>query len=425
MICSFFLSLLSIVPLCAEENEDYELYIAKGIQQMNKGDYGQALMLLNKALGLAPNDPEANYYAGIAASKAGSLEQAEDLLLTTIDLDETAEVAYLELIRLYYLAGKCNKAKRIYQRFVQISEDLTLSSDAKSMVKGCRERGRDKRYNVNLLIGGQDDSNVLLESDNPPISVSRKSDTSAVVQLIADAILVEHELFNFRTDYYLYQNLHRDLTNFDLTYQEITPGLEFLISDLFKPSVGYSLEYALLDGDDYGRTHKLFAILEMAETRFYSTELIYEYRDQNYWDTDEFLNNSIRTGHRNSVGIKQNFFADNAEGDFYSVYEGERTEADYWDYNGYKIGAEGVLKFNSLYVNIAGEYWERRYRGDFPIVQKKRRDNAQEYTLGFTYFFTDRVGLTLSDTYVINDSTLDPFEYDRNVFGIYLRLGVI
>jgi tetratricopeptide (TPR) repeat protein len=250
-----FLSVIS--PLHASA-EDYDLYIARGIQKINEGEMNDALEFLKKALELSPENPEATYYAGIAYSRLGSYKKAEELFFKTLQLDDTAIDVYLELGRLYYVTSRCDKAEEFLSKFTALSEDEELKKYAVGLVETCREEAEEKPYRLNIAVGSQYDSNVILEPSNPPVDAGRKSDTRALVYITSGATLLEKGMIKLKADYSFYQSLHLNLNDFNVHYHKITPALEIAISDVFKPSVGYSLEYTLLGSELYSRVHTYY-----------------------------------------------------------------------------------------------------------------------------------------------------------------------
>lgn len=198
------------------------------------------------------------------------------------------------------------------------------------------------------------------------------------------------------------------------------------VSEVFKPSAGYSLEYTLLGGELYSRVHTYYANVTVKESEKFSTEAIYEYRDHKYWNSDLFQSSSIRTGYQNTVGIKQNFYSGGLSGDIYYFSDFDRTRAMYWAFNGYRAGAELTYKLSSpLYIDISGEYSERRYRDEYLNSQKRRLDKMQQYSLRLTYLISKRVGISITESYTINDSNLSAFDYKRSIAGILLTVGVL
>ncbi|MEF9426004.1 MAG: tetratricopeptide repeat protein, partial [Candidatus Mariimomonas ferrooxydans] len=158
--------LFSVISPLHASAEDYDLYIAQGIQKINEGKMKDALEFLKKALELSPENPEATYYAGIAYSRVGSYKEAEGLFLKTFRLDETAIDVYLELGRLYYLISRCDKAAESLSIFIELSEDKALMGYAARLIEGCTGEAEEKPYKLDITLGGQYDSNVIIEPEN-------------------------------------------------------------------------------------------------------------------------------------------------------------------------------------------------------------------------------------------------------------------
>ncbi len=430
-ITILFLALLAILPPPVHGAEKYEHLIAQGIEAINEGHHAEALKTLSEALRLAPDNPEANYYAGIAASRLGNLDLAEDLLKKTLDFDENSISAYMELMRIYYLTSRCDRAESIFNRYIDLSKDQALIRDARELLAQCGKKPEKKPYSVKLLVGAQDDTNVLLEPSNPPSPEDRRSDNRLVAQLDASARLLHSKAFDLDLDYALYQSLHRDLIDFNVLYQKISPSVTLHISDRFIPSAGYSFDYTYFRSEDYGRTHTGFGKIRIPEGDSMATDLIYEYRDKTYWDTTIFPTNAVRRGHENSLGIKQHLITGGNLLTLFYLQDWERTDADYWAFNGYRAGAKGISAFGPWYVTFGGEFHQRRYRDDFPVFNNHRFDRTQQYSFGITYRITKKVGISVTESYLINESNLDAvsnpdaFDYKRNVAGIFLRWGIL
>jgi len=418
-------------PAIAAGAHKSEGLVARGIAAINEHRYEEALRTLQEAIDLSPGNSEAAFYAGVAAEGLGDFGRAEKFFMKTLRIDGTAVSAYLELIRIYDQTGRCGKAEEIYRRHIDLSRDRALIRDAEALSTQCNGKTATRPYRLSLLVGGQDDTNVLLESSNPPSPADRRSDDRMVVQVEGGAQLLNLRGFNVDLDYTLYQNLHRHLTDYNVLYQKVTPEVSFHRFNRFIPSAGYSLEYSRFGGESYNRNRIGFGKVRIPEGTAHATELIYEYRNETYWDTEIFTDNSVRRGRRNSFGLKQIHRTDRSNCNFYLFIDRDRTDADYWDFNGYRIGGEGIYQMGRWVFDLGGEFRDRRYRGNYPIFHRHRYDRTQQYSFALTYRLTETLGITASETYLINESNLDAatapqaFDYKRNVAGIYIRWGIL
>ncbi|HDH06731.1 MAG TPA: tetratricopeptide repeat protein [Nitrospirae bacterium] len=427
LISALLLVLFSVImPLHANAgSEDYELYIAEGIRKINGGEFSDALGPLKKALKISPDNAETAYYAGIAYARLGNYKEAEKLFLKSLQAGENAENVYIELGYIYYVTSRYDKAEEFLSKFMDISENETLKRYALKLFDACREN-EEKPYKLSIAAGGQYDSNVVLEPSNPPPGTDKNSDTRAVAYITSEATLFKRGVIKLRVDYNFYQNIHSDLDDFDVQYHKITPVLEIAAPGIVKPSVGYSLEYAFLGNEGYNRTHTYFGKITLKQGRKLSTDLIYEYRDNKYWDSNTFQNNSIRSGYKNTAGIRQNFYLSGLSGDAYYFSDFNRAKEGYWDFNGYRAGAALTCKITApLSINVSGQYNERRYRDDYPVFQKRRLDRMQQFSVRLTYIFSRRISASITETYTVNNSNLGTFDYKRNITGIFFTAGIL
>ncbi len=427
----YFISLLSallvfsLFPLRVSA-ENYELYIAYGIQRINEGEINSALEFLEKAMRMVPKNNEASYYAGIAHAMAGDYKQAEDLFLMAIVIDESSENVYLELGRLYYVTSRCSKAEEFLLKFTGISENEALKEYATRLIDACREKAEKKPYKLILSAGGQYDSNVIIEPQSPNVSADRKADTRTTISLLSGVNLLTKGPLKLNADYNFYQNIHMQLNDFNVQYHKITPSLEIAVSSAFKFFLRYSLEYTLMGGEPYSRFHTSYGKVILKEGEKFSTEAIYEYRDSKYWNGSTYQANSIRSGYKNTMGIKQKFYFEGLSGSTYYFGDFETAEEGYRDYNGFRSGIELTFKITSpLYLSVTGEYSEKQYCDDYPVFKLRRLDRMQQYSLSLTYFFSDRLSASITESYTMNNSNLSIYDYNRDIAGIFLTAGIL
>ena len=428
LVILFFLFCLSLPSYGAEQ---YEIYIAQGIEKLNEGKYKEALDLLLKALKEAPDNREARFYTGVAYSRLGRYRDAERLLLEVLGKDRTSPEVNFELGRLRYAMGDCRGTERYMKQFMTYSDDEAMKSYADSLIKECYESEKaqeEKPYRVNVSGGVQYDSNVVLEPTNPIITADRKRDGRGVFLVNAGARLYENRFLKFTADYNFYQSLHFELNDYNVHYHRVSPAVEFNVHERVVPAIGYALEYILFGGDTYGAIHTYFANLRINETKIASTEVIYEYRDTKYWDTEVFESNSIRTGYKSTFGIKQNYEMDRLRWQILYYYNDKRAERDYWSYRGNRVGIKGSYKITEpLRVRGGVEYERREHRGSNPNTASadERVDRMQKYSVKLTYTINERMAVTFSESYTRNDSNLREFDYERNMVGVILTVGII
>jgi tetratricopeptide (TPR) repeat protein len=418
--------LLCIIPVKLFAAHDYDVLISKGIEKINEGKYGEALEFLQKAIGMAPDDAEARYYAAVAYSRLGESSRAEELFLGVLKDKEYTANAYLELGRLYYVQEKCVKAEEYLKKFISFSDKPDARSYAESLISDCYGKGyEEKPYKMNVSLGAQYDTNVVLEPTNPVIAAERKKDGRAVALVNAGARLYRNDLVKLDLDYNFYQSLHIHLSGFNVQYHKLFPHIEFRLSDTVKPSAGYSVEYIYFGGDKYGTIHTYIANLNVKESMNASTDFTYEFRENRYKDTDVFEANSDRTGRQNYAGLKQRFDFDRVRAEVHYYYDDKKAEKDYWAYRGNEVGASLNYRISTpLLFMASAEYDRRKYEDDFPVFNETRVDRMQRYGVNFQYIISKKVFATLSENYTINDSNIKDFDYRRNIIGLLFTMNV-
>ena len=429
-IIVFVFLMISAVPALHARTEDAELYVAKGIQKINEQNYSAAIILLNKATKISPNSVEAVFYSGVAYSGLEDYEKAEPLFYRVLQLDKDAVEAYFELGRIYYLTSDCSKSSGNFSRFISLSAESPLREQAKKMRKDCEKDVKgEKRYKLDIAIGGQYDSNVILEPDNPP-PVSTTGDADDVrgfIYVSAGATIYEIGPAKLKADYKFYQSLHADLDDYNIHYHNINPSIVVDILEPLQATAGYTLTYTLFGNELYSRVHIYQGKLKLKEGKHLSTEAIIEYKDNTYWDAPLFSTNRLRRGHTNIYGLRQNFEINKFAGNVYYFADFNRAETAYWSYDGHRVGAKLIYQIiDPLFISASGEYNTRDHKAVFIGSTLKRKDERMKVGAQITYYIIpEKLSVALTDTYTDNSSNLSNYDYSRNIVGMFLKVGVL
>lgn len=428
-LITFVFLLISAVPVVHARTEDAELYVARGIQKINEQNYSSALMLLKRAIKISPNSIEAVFYSGVAYTGLKNYKKAETAFYKVLQLDKDAVEAYFELGRIYYLTFECSKSSGNFSRFIALTAESPLKKQAEKMRKDCKkERRGEKRYKLDITLGGQYDSNVILEPDNPPVAgAGDADDIRGTVYISAAATLYEIGPAKLKVNYKFYQSFHADLDDYNIHYHNINP---YIVVDILEPlqaTAGYTLTYTLFGDELYSRKHIYQGKLKLKEGKHLSTEAIIEYKDNKYWDAPLFSTNRLRRGHTNTYGIKQNFTVKKLAGHVFYFADFNRAETAYWSYDGHRAGAKLVYQITTpLFISVSGEYNKRSHKAVFLGSSLKRKDEMTKYGAKLTYYIIpDRLSVALTDTYTNNSSNLSNYDYSRNIVGIFLKVGVL
>ncbi len=152
-------------------------YFDSGMRYYNQENYSMALSEFEMAVSKSPSFVEANYYAGLTASRLNMIERAKRgfvdtlnlnpnhiqareslgiLFYTTGDFNESKKhleaarnlnsinpQTYFCLGRIYVMEGRCTEALEVFQKGVQVdSTFLPLKTELESAKRNCGKSGK-------------------------------------------------------------------------------------------------------------------------------------------------------------------------------------------------------------------------------------------------------------------------------------------
>src|SRR4030065_584259 len=181
MALAVFLS----ISVCAYASETaYEQRIARGIANMEDKDYAGAIESFRAALKEKPDDYSATLYLGIALSRAKD-KDAEVTLKKAFSINPNEPRINLELGVYYFDIKKYDEAKGYLNNAMKLSQDDELKDRAEEYLAVIGEKGIKKKWLLNISLGGQYDTNVILTADTTPLpeGISGKSDWRGIIEL--------------------------------------------------------------------------------------------------------------------------------------------------------------------------------------------------------------------------------------------------
>ncbi len=430
LIISFFslLIVLSFFPLSsfAEKiDTTYEKTITKAVYNIEKGEYKAAIQDLKNILNVKPEDEEATLYLGIALSRSGD-EEAEGVLKKALSINPENPRTNLELGIFYYKKSFFDEAEDYFNNAITLAPGTDLSATANDYLKTIKQKSKVKRWALNLSVGGQYDSNVILNSeDNPlPEGVSQEADWKAVLYLKGKYYPVVGEKFNVFTGYNFYQSLHAELSNFNTTSHLLMLEPSFRLSSVITLKGSYAFQHVLVGGDAYDYSHSFSPELIISEGKGFSTFLTYRYRRTHFMDSELFENNSDRTGFNNLAGIAQQIPLGNSV--ILKIgyqYDKDSTKKDYWDYTGNRGLIDIQINLlHSLIVDLSAEYYNKNYDGFYPSDEREREDDITNASLLITKVLSKTFGLSLGQYYTKNKSNIEIFDYDRAITSLFINM---
>jgi len=419
ILISFF-----IVSVSYAEKAIYERHIARGVLNLETNDYSGAVREFRAALEERPDDPIAMLYLGIALSRSGD-RAAEETLKRALSLSPGNPRANLELGIYYYNKTLHDEARHYLDNTMRLAPGTELSALAEKYLVAMEGEGAARPWVLNISLGSQYDSNVILNSTESPLpqGITRKSDWRAVLFLKGRYNIIKREAVEGSVAYSLYQSLHSRLSDFNVTQHLIEFRAVLDVTPSLKLGGVYSFEYVYLGGDEYDYAHSISPLLIISEGKGFSTTIEYRYRDIHFKDSDLFIGNSDRTGSNNMIGITQYIpVTDSISVRAGYSHDRDSTRKDYWDYRGNKgfVGVRVNMPYR-IFLDLYGEYYSKSYDGVGPYSDSRRRDTIRTYSGSLTKALTERFSLTMSQIYTRNGSNIAVYDYNRSITGLFLN----
>jgi tetratricopeptide (TPR) repeat protein len=405
----------------------FDDYMSKGRALLEEKKYHEAAGEFRKALIENRESREAQLQLGIALSRSGSGD-AEGHLKKALSMDPADPQTNLEL-GIYYHNRRINaEAIDYFENVRDLAPGTEYSSRAEEHLRELSGATKERPWSLGISLGEQYDSNVLINSDSNPLpeGISRKSDWKSIIYLDGRLKFIQADRLEASLGYSLYQTLNYSLSDFNI--MQNLADVSFTYKILPSLSIGgmYKFEYILVGGDHYDTAHYFGPVATISEGKGFFTKLMYVYRYTTFKNSDLFTDNSGRSGPNNSIGASQSVpLCGNIGAEIGYSFDKDLAREDFWRYEGNKgyasLNARLPLKF---FLNLYGEYYKKKYEGINPFsgTGARRRDEVQTYSISATRFLTDRISVSLGETYIHNDSNVDAFRYDRSLTTLLVNV---
>ncbi|MFZ3064513.1 MAG: tetratricopeptide repeat protein [Nitrospirota bacterium] len=417
------LAVFILISGAAYANEAlYEQHIARGIADMGGKNYKEAKESFMAALKEKPDDYRAALYLGIALSRTKD-KDAEAMLKKAYSISPNEPRINLELGVYYFDNNKYDEAKGYLNNAMKLSQDDELKDRAEEYLAVIGEKGIKKKWLLNISIGGQYDTNVILTADTTPLpeGISGKADWRGVIELNGRYRFITGQSGGASIGYSLYQSIHAKLNDFDISYHLLDLSASYAIKPYLSLNGSYSFEYVFVGSDSYDYAHSVYPSIIIAEGKGLSTTIGYRYKNKRFIDSETYQTNSDKDGSNHLAGITQNISYSIIHSRLGYAYDKDITKKDYWDYNGHKGFIDIMLKLPYRFsLDLYGEYSYREYSGINPLSNIKRKDGVYTYSASISKAITDWFGVTISQTYIDNGSNIIYYNYNRAITSLFL-----
>ena len=402
----------------------YEQHIAKGVSDIESKEYSSAIAEFESAIRDLPGDFTATLYLGIAQSRAGDRE-AEATLKKALAMKPGDARASLELGIFYFNRGMFSLAGDHLKGTIAAAPKTDLSAMAEKYLAVAPATGTGKAWSLNISLGTQYDSNVLLNGSESalPEGISNKSDWRAVAYLKGRYDLLKTNRLEGSVAYSLYQSFHARLSDFNVSYHLLDLRTTYALTSQVSLRGVYDFEYSFIGGNDYDSAHYLSPALIISEGNGLSTTVEYIYRKSHFMNSEFFANNAERSGSNNLIAVTQSIpLSPSAFGKVGYSHDVNATEEGFWSYRGDKLLAGLQLGLPmSIYLDLYGEYYQRTYRGAFQASGDNRKDKEYTASVSATKLLSQRYSISLGQVYTRNRSNTGVFDYKRAITSLFLN----
>lgn len=401
----------------------YEQYMSKGLSGLEKRDYYSAEVACRAALKEKPDDFKATLCLGIALDQMG-IKEGGELLKKALLMNPRDPEANLQLGIHYFSKTVYPEARDYFETTIEVAPGTALSAKAEDYLRRMRGAEIEKRWTLNVSLGGQYDSNVVLNpSGNPlPQGISHKSDWSAVFLLNGRYYLIKNEKAEVSGGFNFYQNLHATLSEYNVSQ----PGVDLTMAYNILPwlqlrGVAY-WEYLSVGQEEYGHDYMLAPSLVISEGKGFSTIIDYRYRSYKFYDTNFFIDNEQRSGPDNYIGVTQLVpLSANIQMRLGYAHDVNATRDDFWHYRGDRgaVGLSFILPYK-IFLNLDADYYVQKYNGKDPDTGTNRKDKTFTGAASVTKVLSDIFSVTLGQVYVNDDSNMAAFSYNRAITSLFI-----
>jgi tetratricopeptide (TPR) repeat protein len=467
----------------AADPEDVYARYYRGMTEGRMGDYAAAAEDLREVLKAKPDLTQGALELGLALTETGdaaaavpyleeaqrtpALEAEASLLLAIAQIrlgnstsalqncERAAADPNLRVPATFYTGvatyqeGKWEDAADAFRAVVAESPDSEMGREAAAyldtMEQGRRPTLGTKRYRLFGNVGFQYDSNVALIPNDGVLAadqeqgfgISGQQDGRAVIEVGGLWVPWLTETWELSVGYEFYQSLQFQLTQFNL--QDNRPSVQLAANfEHFRAGVLTTYDYYLLQTDSFLQMVTAVPWVIVPEGGFGRTEVSYRFRYRDFYGTHFGIPfDKLFSSYNNQPGIRQFFYlgdplhyamlgyrydnwdASQPAGAAFSFYGNEISTGLGWILP-WQVAAEAGFAYEYEIYNPASKTFGLPPGSSYP---GRRYDNQFQVFAGGTKPLNDYLNVTLAYYGIFNDSTQQPYSYDRNI--VSLTVGVV
>ncbi|MCP4117148.1 MAG: DUF560 domain-containing protein [Desulfobacteraceae bacterium] len=409
-------------------------HFARGTRLFNAKDFNNAYNELFKAFVENPGDSDINFHLGRAAFETGNHEMALMAFERVLMADPEAIRVKLEMGRTFAMLGSRNHAKRYFNEVLATNPPEMVRQNINAFLRTIAAREKKHFFNGFLAIGCDWDDNVRVAPASEIIKTAlgdiRLTGDSASPRedLILNATAILRHTYRFpdtglswRTTGTGYHGNYKDETDLNTLYLGISTGPHLALGR-FTAGIQGLYSHLELDNTRYQRIAGGESVAGFVVT----PSLLLNARCR--YEKKTFFKDPDRDAQTGSIELMAALVSGATWYNASMAMEIENADSDVYSYDRYKGKFSVEHRFShgiSLFANY--EFQQTWYEKPYELFNRKRDDTIHYLGGGIRKELwvspakNTRLFLQLSYRYTNANSSLDLYEYEKNV--AYSLLG--
>jgi tetratricopeptide (TPR) repeat protein len=439
-------------PFPARADERSEILFTEGLVALRQGDLATARARLREAADADPRDAASRFWLGVAASRAGDDRTAVAAFDEALAIDpDYPEALFARGVSLDKLGDRA-AARRDWSRVAEMAVGTAIEREARRQLEIPRRAGRrDRRWDLTATLGAEYDTNVLLFPNlgASPATANGTPRPRQDHQYDARMVYYVDGAYRFRDDDRWTLGTRHSLyaaTQFrteDLNLVDYSPSLFVNYkSDPVTLGLQYTFTLMGLGGRLFLARNAVEPSVTIREGKSAFTRAYYRYAYSAFHGSSN--PNTDETGNSHIAGLDQYKLLFDQRGYVRAGVEYERDFTRGTEYDGgfFKITAELLAPLpEKVFLRVQGENRWGHYSNDsvfsrpyefyiftgpfykrVPLLVKTgdpKRELLTTASATLSRDFAERWTGAARYTYIVNQSTIDAFDYNRSIFSVF------
>ncbi len=428
------LSLLSIKGAAVHGNEALDPRLKPGIASLQAGQLSEAHAAFMTLFVEEPENAQVNFHLGMAAMALGDYEGASLAFERTLMAEPDMERARLELARAYLELGLLDTARSYLAEVLDSNPPENVARNVQRLTEQIDAATRRQNLSGTLSVGVHYDTNAGASPtdssvDTPALGVpnvqveDEQEDVYTSLMLHAQhAMKFDQPNLGWRSSLLFYSTAYAKEGDQDLQFARIATGPAWQ-----QPERAVDLavvgEYLAKEGDDYSMA--LGGQARFVQTLWQRHVLVgevlllareYEQEPDRRAHTLGFSIGPVFEWGSNRLVTRVGVETEDARDGDDAVEEDELSHARYSG----RVAYERRLPRNAT-ARAEYKFTHTNYEADYAAFARDRQDRVHAVQVGLQKQLADNVLLDLSNTFTTAHSSIELYEYDRNVTSLVLQ----